>query len=200
MGPIAIRPQASGDDGYSRADTSAFATDGANGFIGELSGVGPGAYIDWFSRYTNVQIPAGATITDAYVVFKASSSDTADTVCTKFGFCAADSPAAPTSFGEHAALTRTTMVDWDFTTNWVNDTLYSTTGLIDLTSALQEVIDRPGWALGNALILLIDDDGSSADAERWFDSYDGDPTAAPQLNVTFTEAVTGGTTTFITCF
>ena len=52
---------------------------------------------------------------------------------------------------------------------------------VDLAPVLQEIVDRPGWAAGQALVLLI-----SGSGERVADAYDGSPSGAPLLHVEYT--------------
>ncbi|MDH3294988.1 MAG: metallophosphoesterase, partial [Acidimicrobiia bacterium] len=48
----------------------------------------------------------------------------------------------------------------------------------DLAALVQEVVDRPGWAAGNAIAFIITGTG-----RRVAESYDGDPFAAPVLHI-----------------
>jgi hypothetical protein len=45
---------------------------------------------------------------------------------------------------------------------------------------IQEIVNRPGWASGNSLVLLITGSGT-----RTAEAYDGDPSGAPLLKVTY---------------
>ncbi len=61
----------------------------------------------------------------------------------------------------------------------------------DVTSLVQEIVDRPGWSAGNALTFLIDDEGLS-DSEEWngFWQVDGSSSGAARLDLEY--SVTGG--------
>ena len=48
----------------------------------------------------------------------------------------------------------------------------------DISSIIQEILDRPGWSSGNALVNIITGTGT-----RTAESYDGDAGAAPLLHV-----------------
>jgi hypothetical protein len=50
----------------------------------------------------------------------------------------------------------------------------------DITSIVQEIVKRPGWSSGNALVIIITGTG-----ERVAESYDGDQAAAPLLHVVY---------------
>ncbi|TMQ61754.1 MAG: PKD domain-containing protein [Candidatus Eisenbacteria bacterium] len=51
----------------------------------------------------------------------------------------------------------------------------------DLAALIQEVVSRPGWASGNALVLIVTGSGHRC---AW--SFDGKPSAAPLLHVEYT--------------
>lgn len=127
------------DDGYDKStsfSTSEFIV--AAGFLFDAQRT--------YLRFA-VAVPQGATITGATLTaHEAALSNTADTIIRAE---AADDPAAPTSSADMAARTRTTA-----TTVW---NLTSASGTIvspDLSEVIQEVVDRPGWASGNALLLI----------------------------------------------
>jgi len=66
----------------------------------------------------------------------------------------------------------------------------------DITSIIQEIVDRPGWSPGNSLALVITGTG-----KRTAKSYNGSAAIAPQLRVQFaanrvTAAVDDVDTTF----
>jgi len=190
MAVFSARVTAGADDGYARDDTSAFDSAGANGFLGELAGAGPGATMNWFARILVVTIPQGSTINTANIVLTASDNKTADTIHVKLMMEDADDAVAPTSYAEFGALVRTTAkVDWDFTTNWATDSEYTSP---DFKAAVQEVVSRGGWASGADMQVIIDDDGSDADAERWFYSFDGSAAKCLQLNIDYDPPESGG--------
>ena len=54
----------------------------------------------------------------------------------------------------------------------------------DLSSVIQEIVDRPGWSSGNSLVVIITGTG-----KRVAESYNGDQNGAPLLHVEYS---TGG--------
>ena len=50
----------------------------------------------------------------------------------------------------------------------------------DLTTVLQEIVDRPGWASGNAVAFLITGSGA-----RTAEAYNGDSSRAPLIHVEY---------------
>ncbi len=51
----------------------------------------------------------------------------------------------------------------------------------NIASVIQEVVNRPGWASGNSLVVIITGTG-----KRTAESYNGDPAGAPLLHVEYT--------------
>jgi len=163
--PVSITayPAASADDGYYYISWNNNFVDLA---LGDISG--NNAYM--FLRFQNVSVPQGATITEAYIRFTAYSNKTGTPVLTKIYFNDADNATAPTDWTTQQAKVKTTAVlDWDINICWVNDTKYNTD---DLSDVIQEVVDRPGWVSGNAMMALIQDDGSASGVYKAASSYD----------------------------
>jgi len=57
---------------------------------------------------------------------------------------------------------------------------------IDVTSVVQEIVNRPGWVAGNSICLVLVDSGAGGDVR--FDSYDDTPANAPKLQVVYDTA------------
>ncbi|MEZ4870608.1 MAG: DUF4331 domain-containing protein [Caldilineaceae bacterium] len=128
-------------------------------------------------RFTNVEIPAGATITKAYVQLVAEDSDDDETMLHIYGEATDD--AARFSKERHNLSQRTptnAQVAWSVPA-WQRHEKYWTP---DLSSVLQEIVGRSGWVAGNDLVILFKGTG---DREAW--SYDGAPEAAPLLYVEY---------------
>jgi hypothetical protein len=53
----------------------------------------------------------------------------------------------------------------------------------DISSIIQEVVDRSGWSSGNSLVLIITGSG-----ERVAESYNGDRNGAPLLHVEYSSS------------
>lgn len=155
--------------------------------VSDIIGIGSeaaaGEY-DSFLRFTGVAIPQGATIVSAVLTFTAASDKIIDTVRVKLSCNDADNATAPTDCATLAAKDRTTaQVDWDFTTDWATDSEYESP---DIKAAIQEVVDRGSWSSGNALMVLIDDDGSDDTAWRSAYDFNGDNAKAAKLDITYT--------------
>lgn len=147
------RTETNADDGYS-GNSPTFATD--SHFIGNGSGI----TWDSFARIPRVWIPQGATILEAHIEVRAAALlGTASSVASKIHLNAADDATAPTDRTTHVAKTRTTaFASWS-PSAWTSGVIYSSP---DISAAVQEVVDRAGWAAGNAMMILWDNNASPA--------------------------------------
>ena len=114
--------------------------------------------IDGGFRFVNVTIPQGVTIDDAKLTWVSNSDKTGTPIATKIHCVDSDNAVAPTNRDQHNALSRTSAFTAWATPNWSDGVTYHSA---DFTSAVKEVIDRGGWSSNNALIVLIDDNGTS---------------------------------------
>src|SRR5262249_54473337 len=107
-------------------------------------------------RFPSLAIPAGATITSAYVQFETDETQSEVTNLTIQGQ-AADTPATFTTTATNISSRPRTnaAVSWS-PPAW---TLVGQAGLDqrtpELKSVIQEIVARPGWASGNALVIIV---------------------------------------------
>jgi len=139
-------------------------------------------------RFLNVAIPQGATITAAYLTIRASINRSGTAVNSRIRAQAADNPITFSTLADFDARAWTTAyVHWDNIPAWTANTDYQGP---DISSVIQEIINRAGWVSGNALVILHDDfEGRSTQAgycERLGYSYDGSATYAPKLHIEYT--------------
>jgi hypothetical protein len=169
---------------------------GANDGFVKSNGDGDNAWgslpIGWWSSlgfylwhlWESVPIPAGATITTAYMSVKAyATQDEAGNIATNVYFNNVDSASNPASNKTaYDAKAVTAGVAWDVTsTTWTKATWYNSP---ELKTILQTVIDRAGWASGNNLMILWKDDGSAS--YKAIDHYDVAAANAPKLHIEYT--------------
>jgi CSLREA domain-containing protein len=156
-------------------------TDATGGYSGGTQKIG--------MRFRNITIPQGATITDAYIVFRAITPDAPNTnngaTSLTFRGQAADNPGTftSTSYDITGRATTSAAVAWS-PSAWTAGTNYNSPVL---TSIVQEIIDRSGWASGNSLVMIVTGTGS-----RTTDSYNGSSATAPQLVISYTTPSPGG--------
>ncbi|SNT37324.1 hypothetical protein SAMN05421757_1131, partial [Tropicimonas sediminicola] len=130
-------------------------------------------------RFTGINIPQGATITNAYIQFQ---SDEVDTGLVSLTIRGEDSDSAAV-FGaaDNDISTRATT---DASEAWapVAWTTVGAAGLDqqtpDLAAIVQEIVDRAGWAALNDLVFVISGSGT-----RTAEAYEGDADGAPLLHI-----------------
>lgn len=106
-------------------------------------------------RFQNVTIPQGATITAAVLNMRSNGQALGGGIpATVIRAADADNQGQVVSQAAHDALPRTTAeVAWTPVV-WTTGTRFDSP---DIAAVIQEVIDRAGWASGNALTILWED-------------------------------------------
>lgn len=136
-------------------------------------------------RFTGLNIPAGSQIQTASIQFAVDETVGSNGTISIAGHDVANSPAFSTSAYNISSRTKTSA-----TTSWSPD--YTKWNVAheqtpdqetpDLSSVVQEIIDNTGWSNNNAMTFIFSGTGSvSAEA------YDGEPTLAPKLCITYYE-------------
>ena len=168
------------DGHWTLASTSSFTTDGTTTLVGDYDATNYGRAS--FLRFTNVQIPQGATIKTAKVEVKAFGIDTAIPAMTILGH-AADNSAAPASRTEMNARATTTAVPWAPTV-WTQNAWTDTPSI---TAIIQQIVNRPGWVPGNAITIFIEPAtiAWNTQARISFRTYENAPADAAGLVVTW---------------
>ncbi len=130
-------------------------------------------------RFQAVGVPRNATIQEAYIEFQVDSTDAVATTVS-FRAQAADNPVA----FSNAAHDLTSRPQTQAQVTWANIPAWSQSGVKqrspDLSSLVQEIVNRGGWQTGNSIVIIVDGNGT-----RTADSYDGNPDGAPRLYIQF---------------
>lgn len=134
-------------------------------------------------RFTNMTIPKTATITKAWVQFRAHSVKTGSTSLLIQGQAADNAAIFTTTRYNVSSRARTSAsVAW-------NPPAWSVTGergpaqqTPDLSAIIQQIVSRPGWASGNALALIVTGTGVRAAT-----AYEGGSGVAATLHVEWVE-------------
>jgi hypothetical protein len=178
-----VIPIAAGrDDAEEKNTTGAVATGQRALDLGVLSGVRQTVGL----RFTGVNVPAGATIVNAYVQFqtRAATSNTAN--LTVQGEASDNASRFTSTAFNISSRPRTTAAARWSPPPW---TVVGEAGVnqrtTDLSAVLQEIISRPGWSSGNAVALIITGTG-----RRVAEAFEG--RRAPGLHIEFIES--GATT------
>jgi hypothetical protein len=119
-------------------------------------------YLDWDSvgqadgvRFTNVIVPKGATIVSANLRVRARDGASPVTGGTTiYGQAADDPPTFSTAADWNLRTWTTAYVHWQ-PSAWAANTYYDSP---DISAVVQEIVDRPGWAAGNAMAFKLDGD------------------------------------------
>jgi hypothetical protein len=129
-------------------------------------------------RFSNLSVPQGAAIRDAYVVFVTDEAKTAAAQVTVRAQAIDSAPVFTTANNNVSSRSSTgAQVPWSMAA-W--STIGQAVQSPSLTALVQEVVSRPGWRPGNALALLITGTGV-----RTASAFDGAPGQAALLHVVY---------------
>ncbi|MDT8303946.1 MAG: hypothetical protein RQ760_20865, partial [Sedimentisphaerales bacterium] len=137
-------------------------------------------------RFNGIAIPQGAIITSAYVQFQVDEVDVPGDNRPGTKFLKGEASDNAVSFTDAAfdissRPTTTAEASWDWPEWLTEDEEGPDQQTSDIAAVIQEIVDRPGWASGNSLVLIITGSG-----ENCAEAYDGEPEAAPLLHIEFT--------------
>ncbi|MCB0738038.1 MAG: hypothetical protein KDC92_11035, partial [Bacteroidetes bacterium] len=128
--------------------------------------------------FRNIDIPQGATIESAKLIFTSSSIGTNVTSVSIYGQDANSAGRFQTSNNNITDRTQTTA-----TISWIIP-YWNTVGLEyetpDITAIVQEIVDRGGWSQGHMAFILPSNSGTRSAV-----AYDNNPSNAPKLEVTY---------------
>ncbi|MDX2166845.1 MAG: hypothetical protein SF182_07265 [Deltaproteobacteria bacterium] len=141
-------------------------------------------------RFSTVVIPPGATITAANLQLTAdggfSSSNTTALTLAVFGEASDSAASFAGNFANVNGRARTTAsVSWPVAA-WSVGQSGAAQRSPELKTILQEIVNRPGWTAGNALVLILVQ--ASGNGRREAESFDGNAGKAARLEVSFTVA------------
>lgn len=132
-------------------------------------------------RFNGLSIPQGATITNAFIQFNADETHSNPTTL-KIEAQASDNALTFVSVNGNISsrpLTGTS-VEWSPVPWAVVGEEGSNQQTPDISSVVQEVVDRSGWSSGNSLAVIMTGSGT-----RTAESFNGDSAAAPLLHMEY---------------
>jgi uncharacterized protein YjiK len=133
------------------------------------------------TRFTGLQLPAGATISNAYVQFRTDEVSTGAANLTIRAEANNNAPTYQAVSGNLAGRATTTQsVSWtppDWNTIGESAAAQRTP---NIASLIQAIVDRPGWAQGNAIALQFTGTG-----RRTAEAFEGGGPSAPLLHVEY---------------
>lgn len=130
-------------------------------------------------RFTDIGIAPGTTIANAYIQFRVDEIDYGSASLTIRGEDADDALSFTTSnYDISARPTTTASAAWS-PPNWtVIGQVGADQRTPNIASVIQEIVDRSGWASGNALVVIVTGTGA-----RTAEAYEGYPSQAPLLRI-----------------
>ncbi len=157
-------PEAETDDGYWTEGNTTFVNTSNFAIFGYSTGAGANEH-NTFYRFDDVQVPQAATITGARMCIMPGAAHSTTTVNVRIVALDSDDADAPSSFSEAETPSsgRTTaFTDWDDLPSFTGARHpCDTNGTPHFTNVVQEIVDRPGWVSGNAMVFYIEDNGST---------------------------------------
>ena len=139
-------------------------------------------------RFRGLNIPQGATITNAYIQFQVDESTRDSTNLIIQGEANNNAATFRTQTNDISSRPRTTA-----SVNWLPEP-WSTAGEAglkqrtpELNSIIQEIVNQKNWESGNSLVTIITGSG-----ERTAESFDGDSSGAPLLHVKYSTTANNG--------
>lgn len=169
----ALKPAAGSDDGYKESTT--WDNTYNYGVIGKLLT----ASDDFYCRFPGLNIPQGATIKGAHVHLEPYTAPSDVGVLVKIKAIAEDNTSTFSSDPSGRTLTAASNT-WTIgsTSTWVESP--------DIKSVLQEVINRGGWASGNALGLVFKDNAGPSYTTFQPSAYESGTSLCPYLDASYT--------------
>lgn len=135
-------------------------------------------------RFTGIDIPQGATITNASILFTAHDNYGdyyGDPLTVSIKAADKKNPAEIDSdiIGNWSPVTNAE-VEWDLSDAWVDSEQYLTP---DIKEVIQEIVDRDDWESGEAMAIRLEHE--SGIGTRIFNDYYSSETTAPLLSITY---------------
>lgn len=128
-------------------------------------------------RFSALDLPAGATITGAWIEFTADEAQSVTTALSLRAQASDNAATFTTSSGNVSSRPRTTAaVSWS-PPSWTVGAAQRTP---DLSAVVQEVVSRSGWTSGNALAFIVTGTG-----HRTAEAFESGAATAPLLHVEY---------------
>ena len=132
-------------------------------------------------RFQDVQVPQGALITNAYIVFETDETTSESTSVTIKGETSSDAQAFTTTNNNISDRSKTGQsVEWNSIAAW--NTWGEKHQTPDLSAIVQEIVGNEYWISGNAMAFIITGSG-----KRTAGSYEDSDNAAPLLHIEYSD-------------
>ncbi|MEC8787130.1 MAG: VWA domain-containing protein, partial [Pseudomonadota bacterium] len=142
-------------------------------------------------RFTELNIPQGATIVNASIRFTSEKFNVAGTSLVISAEASASSTAFASSSNNLSARTKTAA-----NVEWATDNSFPASGEVittpDISAVIQEVVDLSAWCGGKNLNILIEGSSTDSASSREVRASDLGQSGAPQLVVTYDDSTATG--------
>ena len=166
---------AGGDDGYHWYSNHSITANGTNLNIGAVSGHQFNSFLIF-----SLSVPKNVIVSTATLGF-VSQGTTGVTFSTDIQAEASDDASPPTDDSAFHALTYGAQsVTWANVIPWVTENTYFTS---DISTLIQEIVDRVGWVSGNNIQLVFVNSTATGTNRRLPYAYESDPAKAAELTV-----------------
>lgn len=133
-------------------------------------------------RFTGLNLPAGAVITNAYIRFTVDETSSESMSLQIQGEASPNAAAFTETTGDVSSRLRTqNSVIWS-PAPWTSlGTSGADQSTPNLAPVLQEIINQPGWSSGNSLVIII----SGNTGHRVAKAFEDDPSATALLHIEY---------------
>lgn len=141
-------------------------------------------------RMRSINVPKGATITNAYLELEVDEQHDGDLTINIYGEDTNNANWYSDSNRNISSRKKTSAkVEWSVSTEYPVDTRVQTP---DIKSIVQEIVNRGGWSAQNAMAFIFELKTRSGSAKRVFESYDGQRYAT-KLHIEYEDGSTANT-------
>ncbi len=180
------RVAASSDDAEENLTdhNSYYTSDGGDLDLGTFSIPGDSSVVG--VRFQDLEIPPGAEIVNAYIVFTAKVSlGSGAAMNLKINVEDSDNAATFTSanYDLSSRVKTSKKIHWDPAV-WTANNTYQTPDISDL---IQDIVNRSGWQSGNAMAFFLQYESASGEKRDAY-SYNSSAANAPLLHIEYTQA------------
>jgi sugar lactone lactonase YvrE len=182
-GEIAAQITAGADDGFAARTPEYFSADS------KALTIGTDLKFAAFLRFSDLKIPANATITKAYItVVPTATNQAGPMVHISAADVAADPSAPTTSSGFYARERTASFVNWDASSWDAGESEKST----DISNVIQELVESYDYSMGAPILIFLDI--AEGDTEnQYFAAFEDAEYEAPKLFIEYsTDESTGG--------
>jgi len=132
-------------------------------------------------RFGNLNIPQGAIITSARVEVYSAQTQWVSMAFSMKGENVGNSGTFSGSNLLSSRVLTNASVNHSSNVKWLANTWYQ---LDNVSSVVQEIVNRPDWVSGNNMTIIVQGTGGNW-ARKFIKSYDGGSSSAPRLVVTY---------------